>query len=138
MSPAELLSPRDLALVDAVAARVLELIDERETASAGLRLVSAGAVARMLGVARSFVYDHADELGVTRLGTGPKAQLRFDPEQARAAMSRSKDKPSDTLNATGDGASAAPRTRRRRGMPNGLPQPGSVLSVRDGRGPGDG
>lgn len=32
----------------------------------------------MLGVSRGFVYDHADELGAVRLGSGPKARLRFD------------------------------------------------------------
>jgi hypothetical protein len=26
----------------------------------------------------SFVYEHADELGAYRLGTGPRARLRFD------------------------------------------------------------
>jgi hypothetical protein len=41
-------------------------------------LVDAARVAEYLGVSRAFVYEHADELGVHRLGAGPKARLRFD------------------------------------------------------------
>lgn len=42
-------------------------------------LLSAAQVARRLGVERSWVYEHADELGVVRLGEGPRPRLRFDP-----------------------------------------------------------
>jgi hypothetical protein len=35
-------------------------------------------LAARLGVRRSFVYEHADELGAYRLGSGPRARLRFD------------------------------------------------------------
>ena len=42
------------------------------------RLVSARELADVLNVKRSFVYEHAGELGAIRLGTGPKARLRFD------------------------------------------------------------
>jgi hypothetical protein len=40
-------------------------------------LVDAETVARYLEVDRDFVYVHAAELGARRLGTGPKARLRF-------------------------------------------------------------
>jgi hypothetical protein len=40
-------------------------------------LVDAAAVADFLGVERSWVYEHADELGARRLGSGPRARLRF-------------------------------------------------------------
>ena len=40
-------------------------------------LVDAAAVAEYLSVARSWVYEHASELGARRLGAGPRARLRF-------------------------------------------------------------
>jgi hypothetical protein len=45
-------------------------------------LVDAKALAKLLGVSRGFVYEHAAELGAIPLGSGPKARLRFDPEKA--------------------------------------------------------
>jgi hypothetical protein len=44
-------------------------------------LVDAACVAEHLGVSRGFVYAHAVELGARRLGSGPKARLRFDLEE---------------------------------------------------------
>ena len=41
-------------------------------------LLTPAELAERLGVARSFVYEHADELGAYRLGAGPRARLRFD------------------------------------------------------------
>jgi hypothetical protein len=35
---------------------------------------------------KSWVYAHADELGVIRLGEGEKARLRFDPERVARAV----------------------------------------------------
>jgi hypothetical protein len=40
--------------------------------------VDAAAVARHLGVDRSYVYEHSTELGAVRLGDGPRARLRFN------------------------------------------------------------
>jgi len=93
------LSPHDQALVEAVALRVVELLDEREqqpgqTDEAAERhepqsqLVDATTLARILGVARSTVYDRAAELGAIEVGMGAKPRLRFDVEQARAAWTR--------------------------------------------------
>jgi hypothetical protein len=39
--------------------------------------VTAREVADHLGVETSYVYEHAAKLGARRLGTGPKARLRF-------------------------------------------------------------
>jgi hypothetical protein len=41
------------------------------------RFIDAVAVARLLGVERDWVYEHADQLGGIRLG-GPRGRLRFD------------------------------------------------------------
>ena len=42
-------------------------------------LLTAAEVAARLAVARGWVYAHARELGVVRLGDGPRPRLRFDP-----------------------------------------------------------
>ena len=52
-----------------------------------MRLVDAREVAAMLGVTRPFVYEHAAELGAIRLGTGPKARLRFDADEVVTRLS---------------------------------------------------
>jgi hypothetical protein len=46
-------------------------------------LVDAATLGRELGVSRQFVYDHAEELGVLRLGSGSRPRLRFDLEVAK-------------------------------------------------------
>jgi DNA-binding transcriptional ArsR family regulator len=86
------LSSHDLALVDAVAHRVLELLAERDAPPGRSRLVSAGELAELLGVSRDTVYHHAEDLGAVRLGAGDGSRsehggrrLRFDVEQAIAA-----------------------------------------------------
>jgi len=43
------------------------------------RLLTAAEVAHRFGVHRGWVYAHAGDLGVVRLGAGPRAPLRFDP-----------------------------------------------------------
>lgn len=43
------------------------------------RLLTAAEVARRFSVERSWVYAHARELGVVKLGGGPRPRLRFDP-----------------------------------------------------------
>jgi len=44
---------------------------------AGAALVDVATVADYLAVERGWVYEHAHELGARRLGSGPKAPLRF-------------------------------------------------------------
>jgi hypothetical protein len=50
-------------------------------------LVDAAEVARFLDVSTDFVYAHADELGARRLGSGPRARLRFDLAEVDARLS---------------------------------------------------
>ena len=40
-------------------------------------LVDVATVAKYLAVTPGWVYEHADELGARRLGSGPRARLRF-------------------------------------------------------------
>ncbi|MFN2629615.1 MAG: hypothetical protein ABR569_13415 [Gaiellaceae bacterium] len=61
------------------------VLDERR-AHLGDRWLDAEGVARLLGVERSYVYEHAIELGARRLGGGPKARLRFRLEDVEAAL----------------------------------------------------
>jgi hypothetical protein len=63
-----LLSPDQAEFIDAVARRVVELLEEREHPPAGL--VDATTIAAVLGMSRSSVYEHAAEFGAMQLGTG--------------------------------------------------------------------
>ena len=99
-------------LVEAVAQRTAELVLERlGERSAAPEHVDAAELARVLGVARSWVYAHSAELGAVRLGDGPRSRLRFDVETARAAVacltSKQSDAPVSPV-AAGDRARSAP------------------------------
>jgi hypothetical protein len=50
------------------------------------QLIDAADVARMLGVTRGWVYEHATELGAIRLGSGTRPRLRFDPLRIGRAL----------------------------------------------------
>lgn len=67
--------------IEALAHRLAELLAPREPARPQRRLLTAEEVARWWGIGRRWVYDHADELGVRRLGGGRRPRLRFDPEE---------------------------------------------------------
>jgi predicted DNA-binding transcriptional regulator AlpA len=54
----------------------------------GSGLIDAAEVARRLGVSRSTVYDHQQELGAELLGDGPRPRLRFDPARVEAYRAR--------------------------------------------------
>ncbi|HEX5374631.1 MAG TPA: hypothetical protein VFW48_00570 [Solirubrobacterales bacterium] len=81
----------DDASVEAVAHRVAELLRGESTAG---ELVDVAEVARRFGVSRDYVYEHADDLGAVRLGDGPKARLRFDPETVAGRLGASSPEPS--------------------------------------------
>jgi hypothetical protein len=102
------LSPHDLALIDAVAERVLELLEERNELRGGLRFVSADELAALLGRSREWVYDHADELGGRRIGTGRRPRLWFDVDQAVSGRRTSEGSQRP------DSPAPAGRSRRRR------------------------
>ena len=86
-SPADRLAD-DRALL-ALARRVAALLGPAGLPG-GEGLLSAGDVAVRLGVRRGWVYDHADELGVVRLGDGPRPRLRFDPDALAECVRRSR------------------------------------------------
>jgi hypothetical protein len=107
MSDGVRLDPRS---VEAVARRLVELIRDEVPNE---QLIDAADVARRFGVARSWVYEHAAELGAVPLGSGTRPRLRFDPEivSERLAARRAAD-PS----APPRPRKAKPRRRRRTGF----------------------
>ena len=76
---AERYDEADPILVDAVARRVVELLREEGVVSReGPRLITVAAVSQEFGVSTDWVYTNAGPLGAIRLGSGPRARLRFD------------------------------------------------------------
>ena len=73
------------AIAEATAARLAEIVS---AAPGAFALVDARQLARDLGVSLDYVYAHAHatELGAMRLGSGPKARIRFDLDRARQAL----------------------------------------------------
>ena len=73
-------------IVEAIAQRVAELL--RADLDLSPRLLTPSQVADRFAVSRTWVYEHAVELGAIRLGDGPRARLRFDPEHVVQALNR--------------------------------------------------
>jgi len=101
--------------IEQIAQRVAELLRhdqpegvEEPTVPAGL--FNASQLARHLGVTRAWVYEHALELGAIRLGTGPRARLRFDPERATGVLRAHAPEP-------GRDSRPTPRSKAPRGRP---------------------
>ena len=108
------LHPED---VEAIARRVADLLRE-EPPVGGSRLVDADALARDLGVTPEWVRDNADRLCAVRLGDGPRARLRFDPERARAALTgRVNSVPSQSIADSAAGPKPLSPTVARAGTP---------------------
>jgi len=71
------------AIADATVRRLAPLVAH---IPATFALVDARELAVELGVSTDYVYAHAQELGAMRLGSGPKARIRFDLDRARHAL----------------------------------------------------
>lgn len=111
---AHLVSPVDLGLDPTTLELLADLIAERVAARLAIpaapttRLVDAATLAAELGLSRTAVYAHADELGAVRLGDGRRPRLRFDVATARDALSR---RDQSTTTPAPPPASRRPRTR---------------------------
>jgi hypothetical protein len=82
-------------------------------------LVDVKATADYLGVDASFVYEHADQLGARRLGSGPKARLRFNLAEVDERLNVCS---SGRRSSEADSASqAVSRPRRRRTLGSDVP-----------------
>lgn len=51
-------------------------------------LVDAAEIARVHGKTRTWVYEHAGELGVVRLGSGPRPRLAFSPARVAERLEK--------------------------------------------------
>jgi hypothetical protein len=101
------LAPADVEeIADSVVQRVSELLRPQ----LWFGLVDSAEVARRLGVHENWVYAHADELGVIRLGDGDRARLRFDLERVARAIGATEPER--------DGR--GPGRPRRHGLPTGV------------------
>ena len=96
----------DEQFVERLALRLAQLLAERQLSDPPGELLDAAALARRLGTNRSWVYEHQRELGAVRLGSGPRARLRFDPRKLEVLNVES-----DTAPAKGP-QRARPRRRR--------------------------
>src|SRR4051794_28887308 len=108
----------DLPLADFIAQRVLELLGDRNGDE--VQLLTVAQVARRFQVHPSWVYANARRLGALRLGTGPKAPLRFDPRRVALAVEdppRSDGRPvEDTPSREAASARGGAPARRKRGL----------------------
>jgi hypothetical protein len=79
----------DPGLVEAVAQRVVDLLREEALMPLNVpRLLTVAQVAREFGVSSDWVYANARHLGAIRMGSGPKARLRFDRDTLGARITR--------------------------------------------------
>jgi hypothetical protein len=72
-------------------------------------LVDATEIARLHGKTRTWVYEHAGELGAVRLGSGPRPRLAFSPTRVVERLEKV-DKPATAPLPE----SSPPRARRQR------------------------
>lgn len=79
------------AIAERAAQRVLQVLDGN--APGAHRLLTPKELAAALNVSVDYVYEHAVDLGVMRLGDGRKARLRFDLNSAQHVM-KSRKQPS--------------------------------------------
>lgn len=91
------------------------------------RLLSPAELADWLGVERSFVYEHAHELGVLRLGSGPRARLRFDVEEVARRLREHGTCSTGRGSNEPNPAQEAAKRRRRRGR---MGTSGELLPIR--------
>jgi hypothetical protein len=127
-------TPRELALVELTATRVVEMLGA--DVRAGSRRATAAEVARELGMSAQWVREHGDELGGQRLGSGPRPRWRFDLEAVRTLGLCSAGKQPSPRDASVHADSEAVPPPRRRRLPNGLPPAGLILASRPAGGGG--
>jgi hypothetical protein len=117
--------------VEAVAVRVVELLEERaaEALVAPVStLVSAKVVAARYGKSREWVYAHADELGARRVGSGSKPRPLFDLAEVDRRLSDC------TAGRRSEGPGTAPVVALRRRARRSAGSDVELLPVRGARG----
>jgi pyruvate/2-oxoglutarate dehydrogenase complex dihydrolipoamide acyltransferase (E2) component len=114
--------------VEQIASRVAQLMRHQQTSGvtspAGTPgWMTAKELAAHLKLNPAWVYEHAQELGAIRTGTGPKARIRFDLHTATQALKHHQQ----------PAAAAAAATPRRKPTPRPAPYPtdAPLLEIRD-------
>lgn len=82
------------------------------TATETARLVTAEQLAERLAVGRAWVYQNSAQLGAVRLGTGPKARIRFDPSVALQRLNAPRTREAPTVTPTRRARKARPAAGR--------------------------
>lgn len=72
--------------IEAIAMRVAELVAAAAEPAPLPERITAEEVSRWWGVSRRWVYDHAEELGARRMGSGRRPRLRFDSEEVEERL----------------------------------------------------
>jgi hypothetical protein len=105
--------------VDAIARRVAELLTAKpaDATPDAQRLVDAAELARRLRVTPAWVREHADELGVVRIGEGPRPRLRFAVDRAMQAYNKRSDPDRTIPPATTSRSGVGSSRRQRRASP---------------------
>jgi hypothetical protein len=116
--------PPDSPWVQTIAQHVAQLLHDEPSPPHRRQLVDAATLADEPGVDRTWVYEHRDQLGGIKLGTGSKPRLRFDPQLARASLGHAGSKsPAAPSHEAGDMPRRKLRSKR-------ASTPGRVLTVR--------
>lgn len=107
-------------LVEPVAERVADLLADRIAARPPAHpvdgLVDTREIARRFGISRDSVYAQAERFGAIRIGDGPRARLRFDPDRVAEELRGSRAAPAPVA-----APAPAPRRRRAATTPSGVP-----------------
>lgn len=114
----------DEELLDLLADRLADRLASRLELATKPReaLVNADEVARMMGRKRSWVYDHAGDLGAVRLGSGSRPRLGFYPARVTEYLQSVANPPPISL--------PKPAPRRRRPRPGYTATGVKLLTVR--------
>jgi hypothetical protein len=73
--------------IEAIATRVIELLHEHtQHLQHPESLIDVAELARRTGLSRTWIYEHARDLGAIRLGDGPRARLRFNPDTVKRLL----------------------------------------------------
>jgi hypothetical protein len=113
--------------IDQIAGRVAQLLRHQQppphTNPAGASSwMTVKELAAHLKLNPAWVYEHAEELGAIRTGTGPKARIRFNPHTATQALKQHQRQPEPP---------AATPTRRKPTRPAAYPTDTPLLQARD-------
>ena len=85
MHQPEVTLPLDDATIEAIAVRVVECLQRADPVTP--RMLTAQEVAAQYGLTRAWVYQHAVDLGATRIGGGRRPRLRFDATEVARRLS---------------------------------------------------